>query len=485
MQKGSLSDETPLYKRILVAIDGSVCSDQAMEAALAISQRGEKTRLFGCHVYAAKMHRTRFEDMEHGLPERYQDEKKLFSLRNAHDDLITEGMKLISDSYLAPLSTKAQQMGLVYKDLIPEGRNYVELLRSIKENQADLVVLGAWGHGHIPESSLGSLTERILLYAPGCDILVIRKPWSFKGCPIITGVDGSENSYAALKRAAEVAKAFEALLEAVAVYDPFFHTGVFRTIEDSLPESEKKRFNFPAQEKLHDEIIDRGLEGLYQEALERGELLTRSMGVDANTKLLKGKVYSQLHHYAALRGAGLLVMGRWGLHQESESLIGTTPLNIARLGITNTLVVSPSKIPLEVPKIHEENRKPLIWTDDAGKLFDRVPPFVRSMARKAVEDHVREKGFSEVTIESVQEVAGLLGMGAAKRVQKKTGLPEAQVVVLRKVKRLAPDFHRHILKGKIVGQELKKGQRILVYEVVETVPSGLVRVTEKTQLEFR
>ena len=252
-----------------------------------------------------------------------------------------------------------------------------------------------------------------------------------------------------------------------------------------ITKREKKRFNFPAQEKLHDEIIDRGLENLYKEALERGGLLTHSIGVNTNTKLLRGKVYSQLYHYAALRGAGLLVVGRWGLHQESESLIGTTPLYIARLGITNTLVVAPSKIPLQLPKILEESKKPLIWTDGAAKLFDRIPPFVRSMARKAVEDHVRKKGLSEVTEDNVQEVAGLMDMGSAGGIKEKTELPDAQVIVLRKIKKLAPDFHRHILKGKIMGQELKKGQRVLVYEVIETVPAGPVRVTEKTKLEFR
>ena len=88
-----------------------------------------------------------------------------------------------------------------------------------------------------------------------------------------------------------------------------------------MPEKHRERFNFAAQEKLHDEIIDRGLEKLYQEGLERGALLARSLGVEVRTEVLAGKVYAQIHHYAALREAALVAVGRWGLHRETESLV--------------------------------------------------------------------------------------------------------------------------------------------------------------------
>jgi len=474
-----------LYKRILVALDGSPSSDLAIEAALALAEKAEEPLLIGCHVYAARMHRVRFEEMEPGLPEKYQEQEHLQHLRRTHDDLITEGMRLIAESYLTPLGEKARQKGLAYEGVTPEGRNYVELLRTLREREVDLVVLGAWGHGRVPEESLGSLTERVLLHAHSTDILIMRRPWNFKGRPIVVGVDGSQNSYAALKRAAELASAFDARLEAVAVYDPFFHTGVFKAIAAALPGEAKARFNFEAQEKLHDEIIDRGLEKLYRQGLERGALMVRSMGVEVHLEVVAGKVYSQLHHCAALREAGLVVVGRWGLHREDISLIGSNTLNLARLTATNLLVVAPAEEgELEVPELPEEEALP--WTPEAEAILERVPPFARRMARRAVEDHARAKGLSEVTPEVVQEVARLFGMGKPERRKEAGGgASEAQVVVLRKVKRLAPDFHRHILKGKILGQTVTVGERILVYEVEETVPSGPVRVTEKTRLEFR
>ena len=58
-------------------------------------------------------------------------------------------------------------------------------------------------------------------------------------------------------------------------------------------------------------------------------------------------------------------------------------------------------------------------------------------------------------------------------------------MVFRKVKMLAPDFHRNILKSRISGTEVEKGQKLLVYEVIETRPEGRVLVGERTKLEFR
>jgi hypothetical protein len=62
---------------------------------------------------------------------------------------------------------------------------------------------------------------------------------------------------------------------------------------------------------------------------------------------------------------------------------------------------------------------------------------------------------------------------------------EADVVIFRKLKSMAPDFHRHMVPGKVMGQAVRAGDRVLVYEVEETVPTGIVTVTERTKLQFR
>jgi len=398
-----------MYQRIFVGVDGSPCSDLAGEAALAFAAAAGGGECTGCHVYAARMHRQRFEDMEPGLPGRYQEEERLGSLRATHDDLISGGMALISDAYLAPLAAKAAARGIPFEPVTAEGRGYVEVLRLIRERRPDLTVLGATGHGQAPEVPLGSLAERVLLYAGDGDLLLIRRPWDLKGRPVVVGVDGSDAGYAALHRAATIAVASGAPLEAVAVYDPFFHSAVFPVIADALPEEAQRRFDFPAQERLHDEIIDRGLEHLYRQNLERGAALARDLGARVHTAVVAGRVCPQVHHYAAVRGAGLLVLGRYGLHREKESLIGSNALNLARMSTTNVLVVAPPETPVAVPDSPSGAAMP--WTPEAERFLARVPPFARKMARMAVEEHAREQGLFRVTEDAVRDVARRSGMG--------------------------------------------------------------------------
>jgi mRNA-degrading endonuclease YafQ of YafQ-DinJ toxin-antitoxin module len=65
-----------------------------------------------------------------------------------------------------------------------------------------------------------------------------------------------------------------------------------------------------------------------------------------------------------------------------------------------------------------------------------------------------------------------------------SGAQDATSVTLRNNKPLAPPFHRHIAKGKLLGRTCQVGDRVVVYDVVATEPEGLVRVTSATSLQF-
>lgn len=94
-----LTHETELYQHILVALDSSDHANRGMAeaAALAVLCDGSIT---GTHIYAAKMHDMRFRQMEGGLPEQFREEQELERQREVHDDLITRGLSIITDSYL-------------------------------------------------------------------------------------------------------------------------------------------------------------------------------------------------------------------------------------------------------------------------------------------------------------------------------------------------------------------------------------------------
>jgi len=478
------------YSRIVVALDGSPCSDLAADAGVALAIKNPGSSLTGCHVYAAKLHRTRFEEMEPGLPDQYQEEAKLSTLRSTHDDLLSSGMKLISDAYIAPLAKRIENTGINFSYHTPEGRHYARLISLLNDEHADLLVCGAHGHGRVPESLIGSVSERTVLYAMNTDVLVMREPWNPENRPIVVGIDGSPAGYAALSRAMEIGKAFAAPVDAVAVYDPHFHTRVFKTIADALPEEEQKRFNFPAQEQIHDTIIDRGLERLYSEKLEQARQFAESHNMQIRTAILKGKIFSQILNYAALHAASLIVVGRYGIHHEEPGLIGSNTLNLARLAPGNVLVVAPSEEHIPVPDIPvPDSPVRLPWVPEAEEMLHRIPPFAQGMARRAIEEKVRSSGGTMVTPDAVSDLGNEMGMGRTASGPATHFSPYQPVpadrVVFRKVKRFAPDFHRHMVGAKVIGRVLKKGDRELVYEVDETSPQGPVLVTEQTKIEFR
>jgi nucleotide-binding universal stress UspA family protein len=187
-----------MFKNIYLPIDNSDYSNECIELALELADKD--TTLTASHVYAAKMHDVRFRQMESGLPEEYQDEEELEKQRNIHDQLITKGMEVITDSYLEVPRQKAEENGLPFVGKSLEGRNWIELVRDIKESNYDLVVMGALGLGAIRDSQLGTVAERVIRRIQ-TDTLVVKnlpalqgdKPTSGK---IVVAVDGSGHSFA-------------------------------------------------------------------------------------------------------------------------------------------------------------------------------------------------------------------------------------------------------------------------------------------------
>ncbi len=57
------------------------------------------------------------------------------------------------------------------------------------------------------------------------------------------------------------------------------------------------------------------------------------------------------------------------------------------------------------------SKSPLAWDSEAEVRLQRVPSFVRSMAKRAVENAVRELGKQHVSVDDFDSVAARFGMG--------------------------------------------------------------------------
>lgn len=62
--------------------------------------------------------------------------------------------------------------------------------------------------------------------------------------------------------------------------------------------------------------------------------------------------------------------------------------------------------------------------------------------------------------------------------------PQARSVTLKSRKPLAPPFHRHIARGKLMNSTCRVGDAVVIYDVAATDPPGDVLVTESTDLVF-
>lgn len=328
------------YRKILLCIDNSTFSGHAVVQAGLIAQ-ALGSAVVVAHAYAARLHDRRFTDLEPNLPTDYQHPKRLEESRRTHDSLIGRGLSIISNSYLEAARARLDGIPVECKSI--EGKNYVELARE-SMNGYDLAVIGSRGlglasmNGQCSREVLGSVCERFLRRAP-IDVLIVKDGRPTIGT-ILVGIDGSPESYAAMRKALAVAKAVGAQVEAVSCFDPNFHQVAFNSIAGVLSEQDARVFRFKEQEHLHNRIINEGLENLYQGYLENALAVARSRNQEIETRLLTGKPAYELAHRAREIESALLIVGRFGLHRTHDLDIGSTAETIVRLASANVLVVN-------------------------------------------------------------------------------------------------------------------------------------------------
>src|SRR2546425_5643073 len=100
------------------------------------------------------MHDKRFKQMEAGLPEEYHDENELERQRQIHDSLITRGLQIITDSYLAIVDKKAADANIPVERRSLVGRHFKVLLHDTNTNPYDLVIMGAPAGGAVQASGI-------------------------------------------------------------------------------------------------------------------------------------------------------------------------------------------------------------------------------------------------------------------------------------------------------------------------------------------
>ncbi|MBI4949921.1 MAG: universal stress protein [Deltaproteobacteria bacterium] len=391
-----------MYRKILFCLDNSDYANSGVEAGLRIAEASRAT-VAGCHVYAARLHSERFKEMEGGLPAEYRAEKKLKEQREIHEGLIEKGLRIISDSYIAPFLARAEGTGLKALCISREGKNFEEIVKEAEENAYDLVVMGAHGLGKTDISRIGSVVERVARRIK-CDILIMKDA-SFSGPSnnIVAAIDGSAASFGALNAATHLSKVFNTGVAALSAFDPDFHRTAFRSIAGVLSEEAGRLFRFKEQERLHDEIIDKGLAKIYAGHLESAAKMAGATGVNLKTALLSGKASAEIIRYCQTKRPFILALGRVGAHAVPSLDIGSVAENCLREAPCNILITS------KEAALPQTAASGVEWDAEAEKILSSIPSFVRQMVRKMAEDAARKDGVAVITPLFMRKVRERLG----------------------------------------------------------------------------
>lgn len=479
-----------MYQSIYLPLDNSAHSLRGVDIAIEMA-RHSPLQLTGSHVYAAKLHDRRFRQMEGGLPAPYQKEDKLVEQREIHDDLITNGLQVISDSYLDVFDARCKAAGLCGKRVSLEGKNWQALVRDIEAGDYDLVVMGALGLGTVEFSQLGSVCERVARRIKR-DLLIVRDiEAAAADGPIIVALDGSPQSYGGLMTAIELGKQFNRPVQAVAVFDPHFHYVAFNSIAKVLSTEAAKVFRFEEQEKLHEEIIDSGLAKIYQGHLEVAARLAREQGCELSTRLLAGKSFDQLLRYVRETQPWLMVVGRIGVHSEAGMDLGSATENLLRQAGCNLLLSSRCF----EPPIEHIAEVTMTWTDEAEARMLRIPDFARGMARKAITGQAAKDGHTVVTSDvisafmssmmpsdTVGEASGLPRMGGGKcpfgHTRPAAAVDEAlwAPAARERLERIQPAAMREHAQLRIEKMARRQGLSVVTVDLVEAASKAVTEM---------
>jgi nucleotide-binding universal stress UspA family protein len=391
------------YAAILLAVDSSDHSNQGIREAVGLAGLFN-SELTAAHVYAAKLHDLRFRQMEGGLPEQFREEQELERQRDVHDDLITKGLSIITDSYLDQVDRLSNQLDRPVKRRSLEGKNYRELANETNTGKYDLLVMGALGLGAVKGSRLGTVCQRVSRRSQ-IDTLIIKDPnRTIDEGPVVVAIDGSAKAYGGLLIALTLAKEWGVEIKVISAFDPYYHYVAFNRIAGVLSEEAGRVFKFQEQEKLHEEIIDSGLAKIYQGHLAVAQSIARDQGMEIETILLDGKPHEVINRYIKEIRPSLLVLGATGIHADPDLDIGGNTEYLLNYANCSMLLSQREHSP-QVDRLAEVTTS---WTNEAETRMERVPSFVRSMARMAILRYAQEQGHTVITERIVEEATAQL-----------------------------------------------------------------------------
>jgi nucleotide-binding universal stress UspA family protein len=144
----------PLFRQIIVPIDGSQFSLSAGKLALKIACRDNSKIVFLFVI-------------DNSVAE------ELSSSLDKTIDQAKEDMEANARQYLNYLSRRAEESNLEATQEIRTGIPYIVIDKVIREREADLVIMGQTSRSGTRRMLIGSVAQRVLELAP-CPVLIVK-----------------------------------------------------------------------------------------------------------------------------------------------------------------------------------------------------------------------------------------------------------------------------------------------------------------------
>ena len=310
-----------LYKKIIVPLDGSELSDQALRPAMLMAETtGATVNLVRCFASIPRWQVDRYQGRHSGSMSE-SEHARITAWLKAHK------LRLAKDGSTVPIEVSAH-----------EGPAVEHITRLANQEPDALIVMSTHGRGDLSRLIMGSVTSRVVRAVRNPMFIVRSTETDMLNTPevidrIIVPLDGTTFSEAALSHAGALAASFGAR---VTLYQATHGAGFFQSNSEWVGSNGEAGFEFSSPSKMATELAVQSMNYLSDcaDSLKAEFGLTRVDVVNSQENAADAIV-----RLAGDSDNGLVVMTTHGRAGVGRALLGSVADRVVRASPVPTLLV--------------------------------------------------------------------------------------------------------------------------------------------------
>ncbi len=235
---------------------------------------------------------------------------------------VLEKAERVAREHLEAVKDRAKKDGVDCETIVREGEDsYKCIVDEAIKSKSTMIVMGRRGRTGLKRLMMGSVTARVIGYAP-CTVLVVPKAAQFECRNILIASDGSKYGDAAAVEAIMMAKQCESSLTVLSV----------------VPSESISPMDIVASQMQRDLIAEQEYQAAERNVKKIRDAADKE-GVKANGLVLGGKPAETIIQTAKGKNADLIVLGSHGRTGVEKLLMGSVAERVIVLSSSAVLVV--------------------------------------------------------------------------------------------------------------------------------------------------